>query len=172
MKEKQATANQGKTWKMRVSFDLDEVLFVSPQVHKTEAPLRFPWNRLYTERLRYGTRKLIRSLQEQGYEVWIYTSSYRTEKYIKRLFAHYGIRLDGIVNAQRHLREVQRQRKDMLPSKMPGFYRISLHVDDETVVASYGKKYGYNVYQLKAPDEEWAEKIIKRADQIRQTIST
>ena len=28
--------------KMRVSFDLDEVLFVSPNTHKTEPPLPFP----------------------------------------------------------------------------------------------------------------------------------
>ena len=27
---------------MRVSFDLDEVLFVSPKTHKTEPPLSFP----------------------------------------------------------------------------------------------------------------------------------
>lgn len=162
------TKGPEKIWKMRVSFDLDEVLFVSPEAHKTEAPLPFPWNLKYHERLRYGTRKLINSLQDQGYEVWIYTSSFRTEKYIRRLFAHYGIVLDGIVNAQRHQREVQRARKDRLPSKLPSYYRISLHVDDETVVASYGRKYGFNVYQLNAQDDEWADKIIKRAGEIRK----
>ena len=40
--------------KMRVSFDLDEVLFVSPQTHETEPELPFPLNRIYTERLRKG----------------------------------------------------------------------------------------------------------------------
>ena len=48
---------------MRISFDLDEVLFVSPATHKTEAPLPFPLNRIYTERLRLGTPDLIRKLQ-------------------------------------------------------------------------------------------------------------
>ena len=64
---------------MRVSFDLDEVLFVSPDTHKTEPPLPFPLNRIYRERLRLGAPKLIRSLQASGYQVWIYTSSFRTE---------------------------------------------------------------------------------------------
>ena len=57
---------------MRVSFDLDEVLFVNPATHKTEPPLPFPFNRMFTERLRLGTPELINKLQELGYEVWVY----------------------------------------------------------------------------------------------------
>ena len=52
---------------MKVSFDLDEVLFVSPETHKTEPPLPFPLNRIFKERLRYGTPELIRTLQKLGY---------------------------------------------------------------------------------------------------------
>ena len=100
---------------MRVSFDLDEVLFVSPETHKTEPPPVFPLNRFFRERLRAGTPELIRTLQEKGFRVWIYTSSSRTERYIRALFRLYGVRLDGIVNAQRHLREVQRDRREPLP---------------------------------------------------------
>ena len=88
---------------MRVSFDLDEVLFVSPETHKTEPPLPFPLRLIYKERLRLGAPALLRELRSLGYEVWIYTSSYRTEKYIRGLFRCYGVKLDGIVNAQRHL---------------------------------------------------------------------
>ena len=55
--------------KMRVSFDLDEVLFVSPDTHKTEPPPHFPLDRIYKERLRLGTPELISELQKMGYEV-------------------------------------------------------------------------------------------------------
>ena len=51
---------------MRVSFDLDEVLFVSPRTHKTEPAPPFPWDRIFPERLRLGTPELIRSLQAAG----------------------------------------------------------------------------------------------------------
>jgi len=153
---------------MRVSFDLDEVLFVSPATHKTEPPLSFPFNRIYRERLRLGTPELIRTLQDMGYQVWIYTSSYRSEGYIRGLFRHYGVRFDGIVNAQRHLREVQRDRKEALPQKLPNYYRISLHVDDEAVVCTNGRRYGYEVYQLDAQDDDWKEKIIACADRVRK----
>ena len=154
--------------KMRVSFDLDEVLFVNPADHKTEEPLPFLLGNVFRERLRLGTPKLIRSLQDLGYEVWVYTSSFRSEWYIRTLFRLYGVRFDGIVNAQRHLREVQRDRKDTLPQKLPNFYHISLHVDDETVVATYGKQFGFDVFQLDAQDDEWVEKIIEKAEQVKK----
>ena len=152
---------------MRISFDLDEVLFVSPETHKTEPALPFPLNRIYRERLRLGTPQLVNTLQKMGYEVWVYTSSFRTEKYIRRLFRHYGVRFDGIVNAERHLREVQRNNSTMLPQKLPNRYRISLHVDDETIVCSLGREYGYRTYQLNAQDDDWKEKIIDRAEEVK-----
>ena len=154
--------------KMRVSFDLDEVLFVLPGTHKTEPALRWPFNLIFKERLRLGTPALINRLQELGYEVWVYTSSFRSEKYIKKLFRHYGVRFDGIVNGRRHMKEVQRDKKELLPQKLPNHYRISLHIDDETIVCNLGRQYGYNVYQLEAQDDDWMEKIIARADAIRK----
>ncbi len=154
--------------KMRVSFDLDEVLFVLPETHKTEPPLHFPWRLIYKERLRLGTPDLIRTLQDLGYEVWVYTSSFRSEKYIRSLFRHYHVRFDGIVNGSRHLKEVQRNNTTTLPQKLPNRYRISLHIDDEAIVCNLGRQYGYNVYQLEAQDDEWKEKIIARADEIRR----
>ena len=154
--------------KMRVSFDLDEVLFVLPETHKTEPQLPWPFYRIYIERLRLGTPELINKLQEMGYEVWIYTSSFRSEKYIRNLFRHYGVRFDGIVNGNRHLKEVQRDNKTILPQKLPNRYRISLHVDDESVICSLGPQYGFKAYQLDAQDDDWKEKIIARAEEIRK----
>ena len=154
--------------KMRISFDLDEVLFVSPKTHKTEPELRFPLNRIYKERLRLGTPSLINKLQSMGYEVWVYTSSFRSERYIKTLFWLYGVRFDGIVNGTRHLKEVQRDHKTVLPQKLPNHYRISLHVDDESVICTLGPQYGFRTYQLEAQDDDWKEKIIARAEEIRK----
>ena len=160
--------NSMNEMKMRVSFDLDEVLFVLPQTHKTEPPLKFPFDKIYKERLRLGTPELINKLQEMGYEVWIYTSSFRTEKYIKNLFKKYGVKFDGIVNGTRHLKEVQRDNKQSLPQKLPNYYHISLHIDDEAIVCTLGRQYGYNVFQLEAQDDDWKEKIIERAEKIRK----
>ena len=153
---------------IKISFDLDEVLFVSPATHKTEPALPFPLNKIFKERLRYGAPILINELQRRGYEVWVYTSSFRTQRYIKWLFRFYGIHFDEIVNAQRHLEEVQRDKKEILPQKIPSKYRISLHIDDEAVVATYGKAYGFEVYQLDAQDDDWEEKILNRMKKIEE----
>lgn len=161
---------KNETPKMRVSFDLDEVLFVNPATHLTEPALPFPLRNLYKERLRLGTPELIRSLQQMGYEVWVYTSSFRSEGYIRRLFRCYGVRFDGIINGTRHLNEVQKGHSETLPQKMPSHYRISLHIDDESVVCSMGRQYGFNVYQLDAQDDQWKEKIIERAEEIRKRM--
>ena len=154
--------------KMRISFDLDEVLFVNPADHKCEKKLIFPLSLIYKERLRLGTPKLINTLQKMGYDIWVYTSSYRSEFYIKSLFFCYGVKFNGIVNAMRHEKEVQKHSKTILPQKVPSRYRISLHIDDESVICSYGREYGFDAYQLDADDDEWKEKIIARADEVRK----
>ena len=100
--------------------------------------------------------------------MWVYTSSFRSEKYIRRLFRHYGARFDGIVNGNRRLREVQRDHKTTLPQKLPNHYRISLHVDDESVICALGREYGFETYQPDAQDDHWREKIIDRVKQIRR----
>lgn len=153
---------------MRVSFDLDEVLFVSPKTHKTEAELPFPLNKIFKERLRLGTLQLVNRLHSEGFDVWIYTSSFRTERYIKWLFRAYGLKFDGIVNGERHLNEVKGKNTNPVPQKLPCRYRISLHIDDESIVVTSGKIHGFNVYQLNAQDDDWEEKIMNRVYEIRK----
>ena len=156
---------------MRVSFDLDEVLFVSPKTHKTEPALLFPLNKIFKERLRFGAPGLINALQYLGYDVWVYTSSFRSERYIRTLFRLYGVRFDGIVNGSRHLNEVQKGHSQTLPQKVPSHYGISLHVDDEAVICSYGREYGFDAFQLEANDDDWKEKVIERAFQVKRKVS-
>ena len=157
---------------MIISFDLDGVLFVDPDICEIEPPLAYPFSRMYPDRLRKGTVDLIRRLKEQNWEVWVYTSSYRRERYIKWLFRHYHIKFDRIINGFRHDTEVQRDRKLRLPSKLPNFYRINLHIDDEETVVKNGKVYGFHVLQISGPDPLWAEKVLREADRLRNLEKT
>ena len=153
---------------MKISFDLDEVLFVSPDNYEVEPELRFPLNKMFPERLRKGTVYLINELQKRGFEVWVYTSSFRSEMYIKSLFRNYNIKFDSIVNGYRHKKEVQGNREMTLPQKMPSHYRISLHIDDEEVVVKNARAYGYRVLQVYEPDPDWTQKILDEAERIRK----
>lgn len=153
---------------MRVSFDLDDTLFVSPQKIKTENELHFPFNRIYKEHLRYGTISLINRLREQGIEVWIYTTSYRTPEYIRKLFKHYGVRIDRIINGKIHETEVQGRHSEAMPSKYPSKYHIDLHVDDDTSVEQNGQVYGFKVLLIGDQDDEWGDKVLKKIECIKK----
>ncbi len=153
---------------MKISFDLDEVLFVSPDTYEVEPELRFPLNRMFPERLRKGTPYLIHELQRRGFEGWVYTSSFRSETYIKSLFRNYNIHFDSIVNGYRHKKEVQGNREMTLPQKMPSHYRISLHIDDEEIVVKNARSYGYRVLQIYEPDDHWVEKVLDEAERVRK----
>lgn len=144
---------------MKVSFDLDDTLFVSPDNFKTEAELKFPFNKIYKERLRYGTIDLMNWIKEQGIESWVYTTSFRSERYIRALFRCYGIKWDAVVNGERHAREVQADKKYAMPSKYPGKYRIDLHIDDDISVKQNGIVYGFKVLIIGGQDEQWTDKI-------------
>ena len=152
---------------MRVSFDLDEVLFVDPNKYDIEKPLTGLPGILFKEKLRKGTVELIHELQKRGFEVWIYTSSCRSELYLKRLFGHYGIKFDGIVNAERHNKEVQANRKQRLPQKMPTHYQISLHIDDEDNIIKNSHSFGYRAYRVYEPDDKWVHKVLAEAERVR-----
>lgn len=152
---------------MRISFDLDDTLFVAAEDGFTlEPPLKFPLNRIFQERLRAGTVALMAKLREMNCEIWVYTTSFRSPFYIRSLFRCYGIRIDEIVNGARHEKEVQAEHKDPMPSKYPSRYRIDLHVDDDRSVLQNGQYYGFRVHQVGPPDDEWAEKILESVRKI------
>ena len=56
--------------------------------------------------------------------------------------------------------------KEHMPTKLPNRYGITLHIDDESIVCTYGREYGFEVFQLDAQDDEWETKIIDRVKQI------
>ncbi|SFB86853.1 hypothetical protein [Ruminococcus albus] len=152
---------------MKVSFDLDDTLFVSEKNFKVEPALRFPLNLIYKERLRAGTIELMKYIRSAGIELWIYTTSFRSERYIRGMFRSYGIQLDEVVNGQRHADEVQKGHSEGMPSKYPSKYRIDLHIDDDISVAQNGRTYGFKVFTVGAQDDDWANKIIAEIEKIR-----
>ena len=152
---------------MKISFDLDETLFVNPAEVPTEPDLKFPYNKIYKDKLRKGAVELLKWINNFDTELWIYTTSNRTDRYIRGVFKHYGIRIDSIVNAVRHEKEVARGRANF-PSKYPSVYRIDLHVDDEKSVYENGIAYGFRVYHITSDDTDWADNIRRELERIKR----
>jgi hypothetical protein len=144
---------------MRISFDVDDTLVCDPSV-PTEQLVPW-WGRWwYPEPLRRGTKPLMQKLLAGGHQLWIYTTSYRSARYLRGWFRIFGVPIHGIVNQQRHERVVGRQG----PSKYPPAFSIDLHVDDSEGVAEEGKQHRFNVVVVSPSDLEWVERVLEAVE--------
>jgi hypothetical protein len=145
-----------KELNLRISFDLDDTLVCGP--HVSTERFHFGWGRLwYKERLRAGTLSLMQELLMRQCEIWVYTTSYRSPRYVSNWFQCYGISVCDVVNQARHDKVVGR----LGPSKYPPAFGIDLHVDDSSGVASEGKRYGFEVVVVSPEDAKWASRVLE-----------
>lgn len=152
---------------MRISFDLDDTLILTGEGCKYEPPVKFPYSILYKERLRKGTVSLFKSLGCIKCEIYIYTTSERSEQYINRLFKLYGLRINKVINQQVHQNIVQGNRKEIMPSKVPSKFGIDLHIDDDITVKQNGTHFGFRVLIISKDDEDWALKVLNEVKRIK-----
>ncbi len=154
---------------MRISFDLDDTLICYRDGALLEpAP---PWYRRWMtsgEPLRRGAVALIRELQALGHDVWIYTTSHRSPRAIRRWLGAYGVRIQGVINQDEHDRHLLRSPHDHPPSKHPAAFDIALHVDDSEGVRVEGERCGFTVIVVAPLDPEWAT-TVRRAAAARGT---
>jgi hypothetical protein len=141
---------------MRISFDVDDTLVCASGV-PTEQFVPW-WKRwLYPEPLRRGTRGLMQELLDRHCQLWIYTTSYRPVRYLRRWFASFGIPIYGVINQTRHERVVGHHG----PSKFPPAFGIDLHVDDSEGVAEEGRKHRFGVVVVSPEDLDWTAKVLQ-----------
>jgi hypothetical protein len=145
---------------MRIAFDLDTTLIEWGDMFPLEttmpfAPLR-PW---FKEPLRRGTRQLMQTLQSQGHDLWIYTTSGRDAAYLRFWFLLLGIRIGGVVNYQRH-EKLLRAGHCPKCSKYPPAFGIDLLIDDSEGVFEEGSRHGFEVLLINPSDLNWAERVL------------
>jgi hypothetical protein len=167
-----ASRKKSRGEKMIVSFDLDDTLFVDPEKVEIEKPIKFPFSLIYKDKMRKGTIELFDQIKKMNHTIIIYTSSYRSIDYIKGYFKKYkiAIKSEDIINGKRHADEVQRDHKQILPSKIPSRYGSDLHIDDDISVEQNGQVYGFDVYLINPQDKEWVSKILKEIKRIEKRM--
>jgi len=150
----------------RISFDIDDTL-ACHHGHVVAETSRVPAaiHRWLGEPLRVGTRALIRELRRRGCSIWIYTSSGRSPFYIRRWLLLHGIRVDGVVNNDRHRRGLVAHGLVNAPSKFPPAFGIDLHVDDSEGVRMEGEAHGFRVVVVHPDDEHWTQKVLDAVTQ-------
>jgi hypothetical protein len=140
---------------MRLAFDLDNTLIRCGHDFPLATPQRPLLARLLSnEQLRKGIQELVADCRQRGWEVCVYTTSYRSAWRIRRLFWLHSIRLDGVVNQQRHDREVTAR-----CTKHPPTFGIDLLIDDSEGVRIEGERHGFRVLVVRPDDERWTEQV-------------
>ncbi len=152
---------------MRIAFDLDDTLIAGA--------VRFPAERqpflsrlLRHEPIRLGTTSLMTSLIRDGWEIWIYTTSFRSPWYVKSLFRLYGIPLTGVINQNLHIRKISRSgHAYQYCSKYPPDFSIALLVDESEGVWLEGRRYGFEVCRVHPNDDGWAAAVRAATDRLK-----
>ncbi len=143
---------------MRIAFDLDDTLIPTSHAFSVGShQLGFPLNLIFKEELRTGAVELMQCLSED-HEVWIYTTSLRSQFYIKTWLYFCGVRLSGVINSQVHLKRVAHSKYSGF-SKAPALFGISLMVDDSLGVRMECEWQGCNSIIVKPTDDDWVAKV-------------
>jgi len=140
---------------MRIAFDLDNTLIRCNYDFPLERPRRNKWVKLLGgEMLRQGITELVGYCRQHNWEVWVYTTSYRSAWYIRKLFWLHAVWLDGVVNQARHTREVKAR-----GTKHPPSFGIDLLVDDSEGVRLEAERHNFRMIVVAPEDEQWVLKV-------------
>jgi hypothetical protein len=142
---------------MKISFDIDDTIIPG---NKNEFPTenRNLFQKIFkVEKIRKGSVNLIKELKEEGNEVGVYTTSYRSKCQIKFQFLTYGIGLNLIINEKLNKRELKT--RNINSSKYPPAFDIDIHTDDSKGVELEGEKLNFKTIYIENGSNGWIEKI-------------
>ena len=146
---------------LRVTLDLDEVVFRQQTDALCEKKLPFPLNRLYPERLRLGIPALFHFFARSGYDIWVYSAKYYSMGYIKALFRKYRVRVSGVITGTarkgRQDAEIRKRLEQMIAEK----YDCTVHIDNDLLVRIFNKTGAFDEHHLNADSPEWAHEIMQ-----------
>lgn len=117
---------------------------------------------VYNRAVREGTFALMRQLQAEGWEVWIYTLAPLPKTRLKLFFALNGVSLGGVITGHDHASAVRNQRAPSRSVKHPPAFGIDLMIDDKTITAQAGRQLGFATHQI-TTHPKWTEPILSQA---------
>ena len=143
----------------RVTLDLDEVVFASPG-EETEKPLFFPFNKFYKEPLRAGIPGLFHFLNQEGYDIWVYSRNYYSQEYIRLYFLRHHVLVHGIVAGTPKKRLAARKQQKEMEKIFSSHYSCTLHIDKKMVVRIDNHNGTFEDYPLTGPASLWCQEVM------------
>ena len=143
----------------RVTLDLDEVVLRSDKDKNTEKMPSFRMFRINYS-IKLGIPALFYYLTKNGYDIWVYSSKYYSIDDIQRFFKHYSVHVDGIITGTEKKGshdDRSKKREQMMSEK----YKITLHIDNDMILATGDVGAKYKKFDLDVPPTEWSRKVIE-----------
>lgn len=137
-----------------VTIDLDEVLI------RKDTP-SFPGSIFYKETIRENAALLILEVQRMGFDVWVYSGSYKSELYIRGLFKINKCNVDGVVNGITNGKGKSNKLAEIFRSK----YKQIVHVDNSMVTYVDTATKQYNIMDIEADETSWASVAVEKIKQ-------
>lgn len=122
-----------------VSFDLDEVLLNKDGKLRSSAPA------------------LINELHSCGFDVWVYTGQYISEKKIKKYFSKEHTTVDGIINC---FKKKNKSSGSSLGDTFKNKYETLIHIDNALIVCTNTRTKEVSTFDITADESTWASVAI------------
>ncbi len=144
----------------RVTLDLDEVVFRSDADTYIEKKPKSLSGRRFKKRIRLGMPALFLYLAKNGYDIFVYSADYYSIDDIQKLFSLYSVHVDGIITGTGNKRlqktEAEKQMEKLIATK----YARTIHIDNEMVLLTKGKKEDFEDFSIDAPEDQWSKKVM------------
>lgn len=109
--------------------------------------------------LRCGALSLMRTLQQEGWEIWIYTLGELPVRSVRLFFALNGISLGGIITGHEHQSAVRLGLAPRTSIKHAPAFDLDLIVDDKDVTVQAGRRYGFDTLTATNCHKDWTAAI-------------
>ncbi len=151
---------RNSTHDVRVTLDLDEVVFSASDEDVLEQELGFPFNHMFKKRLRRGIPALFRFFEKNGYDIWVYSSELYSLTLVQLFFRKHHVHVDGIVTGTMRKNsnvEAQVRLRKLLSNK----YTYTYHVDSASVIKTHSQSGDFEERELSGSNEEWSADVME-----------
>ncbi len=142
---------------MKISFDFDDTLIPTGKPSFPTESRNIFQKIVGVEPIRQGSVEIFNFLKSRSHTVGIYTSSFRSPRYIWWQLFTYGTVPDFIIQGDIHQKTLKPLKIN--PSKYPPAFDIQLHIDDSPGVAVEGERFGFYTLIISPTERHWIEKI-------------
>ena len=150
----------------RAALDLDEVVFSAGSDAPTEGPPPFPWNMVYSERIRLGVPALFHCLSDKGYDIWLYSAQYYSVDSIQNFFRKYHVKVDGVITASGKRIGTSAGSGKTVEQMFSDQYRYTIHVDDRSVLQVFPDRRPIQEFPLSGAADSWSHEAVEAIEKM------